>query len=41
MNEQLKAIYDNFYEEPPTPQLKTKIERCHRELVSLGAKLSK
>ena len=33
MNELLKALYDNFYEEPPAPRLKAEIERCHRELV--------
>lgn len=33
MNELLKALYDNFYEELPTPQLKAEIERCHRELI--------
>ena len=33
MNELLKALYDNFYEELPAPRLKAEIERCHRELV--------
>lgn len=33
MNELLKALYDNFYEELPAPQLKTEVERCHRELI--------
>lgn len=33
MNELLKALYDNFYERRPTPQLKTEIEQCHRELI--------
>jgi len=33
MNEILKALYDNFYEELPAPQLKAEIERCHQELI--------
>ena len=33
MNEMLKALYDNFYEKPTSPQLKTEIERCHQELI--------
>ena len=33
MNELLKALYDNFYEELPSPQLKPDVERCHQELI--------
>ena len=33
MNELLKALYDSFYEKLPTTQLKTEIERCHKELI--------
>lgn len=33
MNELLKALYDNFYEELPTPQLKAEVEHCHQELI--------
>ena len=33
MNELLKALYDNFYEELPAPQLKSEVERCHQELI--------
>ena len=33
MNELLKALYDNFYEELPAPQLKAEVERCHQELI--------
>lgn len=33
MNELLKALYDNFYEKPTSPQLKAEIERCHQELI--------
>ena len=33
MNELLKALYDNFYEKLPAPQLKADIERCHQELI--------
>ena len=33
MNELLKALYDNFYEELPMIQLKAEIERCHQELI--------
>ena len=33
MNELLKALYDNFYEELPAPQLKGEVERCHQELI--------
>ena len=33
MNELLKVLYDNFYEELPAPQLKAEIERCHQELI--------
>ena len=33
MNELLKALYDNFYEELPAPQLKAEIEQYHRELI--------
>lgn len=33
MNEMLKALYDNFYEELPTLQFKAEVERCHQELI--------
>lgn len=33
MNELLKALYDSFYERPPTTQFKAEIERCHQELI--------
>ena len=33
MNELLKVLYDNYYEELPLTQLKTEIERCHQELI--------
>ena len=33
MNELLKALYDNFYEELPAPQFKAEVERCHQELI--------
>ena len=33
MNELLKALYDNFYEELPMIQLKAEVERCHQELI--------
>ena len=34
MNEQLKALYDCFYEPLPAVRLKQKIEDCHQELIA-------
>ena len=33
MNELLRTLYDNFYEELPTPRLKAEVECCHQELI--------
>ena len=33
MNEQLKALYDCFYEPLPTVRLKQEIEDCHQALI--------
>ena len=33
MNELLKAIYDNFYDELPAQRHKDEIERCHQKLI--------
>ena len=33
MNELIKSLYDNYYEELPLTQLKAEIERCHQELI--------
>ena len=35
MNEQLKALYDCFYEPLPAVRLKQEIEDCHQELIAL------
>ncbi len=34
MNEQLKALYDCFYEPLPVVQLKQEIEECHQTLIA-------
>ena len=34
MNEQLKALYDCFYEPLPAVQLKQEIEECHQALIA-------
>ena len=34
MNEQLKALYDCFYEPLPAVRLKQEIEACHQELIA-------
>ena len=33
MNEQLKALYDSFYEPLPETELKKEIEDCHQKLI--------
>ena len=35
MNEQLKALYDSFYELLPTVRLKREIEDCHQKLIEV------
>lgn len=35
MNEQLKALYDCFYEPLPAVRLKQEIEDCHQALIAL------
>ena len=39
MNEILKALYDNFYEELPAPQLKAEIEHCLYILEKIGIRV--
>ena len=34
MNEQLKALYDRFYEPLPSVRLKQEIEDCHQALIA-------
>ena len=34
MNEQLKALYDSFYEPLPATRLKQEIEACHQALIA-------
>lgn len=35
MNEQLKALYDCFYEPLPAERLKQEIEDCHQKLIEV------
>ena len=35
MNEQLKALYDSFYEPLPSVRLKQEIEDCHQKLIAV------
>ena len=35
MNEQLKALYDCFYEPLPVARLKQEIEDCHQALIAV------
>ena len=35
MNEQLKALYDCFYETLPAVRLKQEIENCHQALIAV------
>lgn len=38
MNEQLKALYDSFYEPLPLERLKKEIEDCHQKLIAVREK---
>lgn len=38
MNEQLKALYDCFYEPLPAVRLKQEIEDCHQKLIEVLSK---
>ena len=33
MNELLKSLYENYYEELPLTQLKAEVDRCHKMLI--------
>ncbi len=33
MNELLKSLYDNYYEELPLTDLKAEVDRCHKLLI--------
>lgn len=35
MNELLKALYDNFYENLPAASIKAEVEECHQKLIEL------